>query len=200
MEEQRKAEKALEAARLESEKKEQARLEQRKAQEVREAERLARERIMEEQRAEKAKKRLELISMEKLRQQLREFFARWNYVGKPSHDAYIHEMALEYQDNRAELSQKLRDQFYGTDLSSSGADIAAIQHRHAIEQLSQELSRFYSCLKPNQKVEADVLAKQCVGKRSQLNRYLREKYDVDLESTEDAIQKRRLKQVPHSLS
>ena len=200
LEEQRKAEEALETARLESEKKEQARMEQRKAEEAREAERLERERIVAGQQAEEAKKQLELMSMKKLRQQLRDFFARWNYVGKPSHDAYIHEMTFEYHDNRAELSQKLRDQFYDTDLDSSAADIAAIQQRHAMEQLSQELSRFFSCLKPNQMVEAEVLAKQYVGKRSKLNRDLREKYDVDLESTEDAIHKRRLKQVPHSLS
>ena len=39
--------------------------------------------------------------------------------------------------------------------------------------------------------EAKSLARQYVGKRSQLNQVLREKYGVDLNSTEEALQQRR---------
>lgn len=130
-------------------------------------------------------------SIDELERQLREFYAHWNFVCQPSHDAHVREMAVGYHDKRAELCTTLRRQFQGTDLSSPETEIAAKQQSQAIGQLCQQLTTFHSNLNTGQMGEAESLARQYVGKRSQLNQVLREKYGVDLNSTEEALQQRR---------
>ena len=115
---------------------------------------------------------------QRVKSELHQFLKLWgNDVSHEETSKWL----KESDGDLSAVNSRLRAHF-DADLSSSAEHIS--EKRHAFEELRRQLEVFYGYLNANKVHEVDAIVRKHNGNRNLLNNTLRQKYTVDLDSSE----------------